>query len=329
MKINMLYSALVLLLSVAVLFALSGCGNDPVDDAHVISHTEADHPFGAIDNHGEYMVANGYNFATCAACHGEDLMGVEIGENGEKVLSCGECHHTTNHIAAFDNTAEHADYLVDNNWDIGSCLLCHKNVESDAGVGFGKSCGSSGCHSEEYGATACNLCHGNMGASDPSQPWTWAPPTGMMDETGASDVAVGAHQAHLRAPSGYTEAVACGECHIVPGSWGSSAHNDGLPAEVTWGTLASANSHNPEWDRVDATCSNVYCHGGTTPVWTQVDGTYSACGSCHGVPPDDAVHLPGWDATFCVTCHSDVIDANGTIIATELHMNGNVERHDP
>jgi predicted CxxxxCH...CXXCH cytochrome family protein len=62
----------------------------------------------------------------------------------------------------------------------------------------------------------------------------------------------------------------------------------------------------PAYDPADATCTNVWCHGGafddseaslTAPRWT-TDGDQASCGSCHGLPPSD--HAAG---AQCATCH--------------------------
>jgi predicted CxxxxCH...CXXCH cytochrome family protein len=86
------------------------------------------------------------------------------------------------------------------------------------------------------------------------------------------------------------------------------------PAKLTWGTLASADQAAPLYDRASATCTN-YCHGqtlqangaNTTPVWTKVDGTQAACGTCHASPPNDlghVVHVSAAAPNFpCATCH--------------------------
>jgi predicted CxxxxCH...CXXCH cytochrome family protein len=86
------------------------------------------------------------------------------------------------------------------------------------------------------------------------------------------------------------------------------------------------------FDPVTKTCSNVACHGkfsfnsvkgaNASVVWT--DLTALTCASCHGMPPTGH---PGMaftpDAKSCASCHSDTVNADGTInIPAGAHMNG-------
>lgn len=155
----------------------------------------------------------------------------------------------------------------------------------------------------------CTDCHGDPSRGDP------APPTDTAGRTAETEVTVGAHQAHL-ATSDWHRAVTCDECHQVPATVNAAGHLDGGEAELTWGSLATAEDATPIWDRATATCADVYCHGSTllgapaggavgrTPVWTQVDDRWDGCGtSCHTNPPGGS-HPPG-DA--CETCHGTVV----------------------
>ena len=82
------------------------------------------------------------------------------------------------------------------------------------------------------------------------------------------------------------------------------------------------------WDHETGVCSNVYCHGefkwngsgnlDNDPVWTTVDGTQAACGTCHGLPPAP----PHFNGDQCSMCHGSVVDENRNIINKEKHMNG-------
>ncbi|MEB2311448.1 MAG: CxxxxCH/CxxCH domain-containing protein [Sorangiineae bacterium] len=170
--------------------------------------------------------------------------------------------------------------------------------------------------------TACNACHGSS-AND-------APPRGVGGETATSMMAVGAHQAHL-VSSGRARAVPCGECHVVPSGWRAPGHLDSpRPAELTFSGVAVAWGAAPTLD--GATCRNTYCHGEhfvaghasggalTRPLWTTVDGTQAACGTCHGLPPP-APHPA--NADDCATCHEN-LDSNLDFIRPELHVDGDV-----
>jgi predicted CxxxxCH...CXXCH cytochrome family protein len=95
-----------------------------------------------------------------------------------------------------------------------------------------------------------------------------------------------------------------------------------MPAEVRFGEVASSDGMFPFWDRVDSTCSMVYCHGATleggrssSPSWT-TDGPLE-CGGCHDV---DTYH----GQPNCSECHQSVSAAK-EIIAPELHINGRTD----
>jgi predicted CxxxxCH...CXXCH cytochrome family protein len=166
----------------------------------------------------------------------------------------------------------------------------------------------------------CSACHGSEANA--------APPLSLAGEEDTSVTEVGAHQAHL-VDGYYRAALSCEDCHVVPDTMGAAGHLDEAPAEVTWGTLATAAGAAGDWDRENTTCNSTYCHGATlsggsntAPDWTVVDGTEVGCGSCHGFPPP----LPHTPSMACANCHGDTVDASGTIdIAGGMHINGEVE----
>lgn len=177
-----------------------------------------------------------------------------------------------------------------------------------------------------------------------------APPR---DTSGRSDLAsigVGAHKAHLQA-SDWHQRFACETCHKVPTQVGELGHmfslgadgatvRDPLPAELTMSGLGTS----AQWDHASATCTNSYCHGdtlhqvdpatsmivmgaggtNTKPVWNVVDGTQSACGTCHGNPPP-APHPQNSDCGLCHQSMNPGDFAAGKFSYAELHINGKVE----
>jgi predicted CxxxxCH...CXXCH cytochrome family protein len=158
-------------------------------------------------------------------------------------------------------------------------------------------------------AAGCSGCHGG-----PSSP---APPRDLLGNTFTTAIGVGAHQAHLQAPSRLSAPIACATCHVVPSAIDSPGHIAAGPAKV-----------NAElgWDRDAQTCAGASCHGPARPTWTS--STQVACGSCHGIPPADANHTPAMSLASCASCHPQTIDASGTIIVTggtSKHINGTVD----
>lgn len=214
---------------------------------------------------------------------------------------------------------------------LSACDLGEREVPPDDGT------------SEEAGSLGCSgACHG--------QGETLSPPR---DTSGRSDLAaigVGAHQAHLKS-SDWHKRFACETCHKVPKEVGEVGHifvlgasgaltKDNLPAELSPSGLGAS----MQWDHATATCSGSYCHGDslvqvdpttgmavgdaggtiTKPVWTTVDGTQSACGTCHGAPPPPP--HPAQDD--CGLCHQSMNPgdfAAKKFSYPELHINGKVE----
>jgi len=185
--------------------------------------------------------------------------------------------------------------------------------------------------------SGCVSCHGSFDNS--------APPISLKGATATSDLAVGAHQVHLT-PGEFRKAVACDECHAVPATVGARSHIDEpgsapTPADVVFGGLAIVDGASPRWDRATASCAASYCHGGTlsggtnvAPLWTKVDGTQAACGTCHGLPPA-TIHggvtphptLPvAGDTRQCNGCHPGTVAADGKVdVPGGLHIDGVVE----
>jgi predicted CxxxxCH...CXXCH cytochrome family protein len=161
---------------------------------------------------------------------------------------------------------------------------------------------------------ACNACHGSTMNN--------APPTDLTGNGATSFRGVGAHQIHL-VGGPFWDGASCNECHTVPNAVDAPGHRDTtLPAEVKFGPLAKIGGVSPSWS--GTSCANTYCHGnfggGTSkvPVWTTVNRTQAACGSCHALPPA----APHPNRTDCVSCHPAVVDANRNIINKALHVDG-------
>jgi hypothetical protein len=153
----------------------------------------------------------------------------------------------------------------------------------------------------------CNFCHGSA-TSD-------APPPDLAGSSDTTEPGVGAHEIHIT--GGATSVpVACEDCHIVPAGVYDAGHLDASPAEVTQGGQAAQRGVVPTYDSATNSCTN-YCHGAdldggtlTSPVWTVVDGTQNACGSCHSLPPG-GFHPPD---PMCDDCHAP--------LSNTTHING-------
>jgi predicted CxxxxCH...CXXCH cytochrome family protein len=165
--------------------------------------------------------------------------------------------------------------------------------------------------------SGCSIaCHGD----DTSN----APPKSVSGATDTTATPVGAHQAHLIASPTWHHKVECADCHVVPATVDAPGHIDGdNKAEVIFSMRAGGTAS--AWN--GTTCT-VGCHGqagwggtNSTPTWTRVDGTQSACGSCHGAPPPP----PHPSGSNCATCHPTMEENSLTFRDPDSHINGVVD----
>jgi predicted CxxxxCH...CXXCH cytochrome family protein len=173
-------------------------------------------------------------------------------------------------------------------------------------------------------ATSCTACHGDVNP---------APPRDLDGETRTSAAGVGAHQTHL-VGTGRSRTVPCETCHQVPSKVLAAGHIDSMrPAEVVFSGIAELPGTTASYSR--GACQNIACHGAvwasgddsagtiTEPIWTKVDGTQNACGTCHGLPPPHP-HPQGSATTTCSDCHEDISPDNATFVRPDLHVDGEV-----
>ena len=176
----------------------------------------------------------------------------------------------------------------------------------------------------------CTSCHGNAATGEP-----W-PPLGTKGETQTTQTAVGAHQAHMKGGAWHRE-VMCQDCHAMPFS---TTHSNGT-TDFAWSTVASAGGSSPSYDTNAVTCQSTYCHGVTlnppksggtiarTPKWTEVNGSWDACGTtCHTLPPGGG--HPQSDQ--CQTCHTGVMSqfnasnpSASVWVNSKLHIDGKID----
>lgn len=162
----------------------------------------------------------------------------------------------------------------------------------------------------------CSLgCHGTEVST--------APPQALGGITATTARGVGAHRAHVGVAATWHRQVVCSDCHNVPAEVGAPGHLDGdNKAELTFGSSVSMGSM---WNGTSCTtgCHGNAAFGGTspTPVWTQVDGSQSTCGSCHGTPPP-APHPTGAN---CASCHPTMEESSLTFRDPASHIDGKVD----
>ncbi len=184
----------------------------------------------------------------------------------------------------------------------------------------------------------CSSCHGSI--MNP------APPPDAAGNTSTSDPMVGAHQVHLNG-SAFAAQVECSTCHIVPQSIASGVHPGGISSAtlVTFSGVAYTQTNTPGTRFYDSTaavvipnptfnaktlqCSNTYCHGNFkggnnfSPTWNIVNGSQDSCGSCHGLPPNDATHQgKGITLNSCYYCLSPMIGPEAVNANVSMHVTG-------
>ena len=289
------------------------------DPGHIDTALPAELTFGGMGaggawNHDTQTCTNTY-------CHGATLSNTIDGATGGTAggsatepkwtlvdtsqAQCGSCHGAPPPAPHPTNT---------------DCGTCHPTMNPGAGMVIAYPELHIDGHLDVINAAACDSCHGSNGQS--------APPKDTLNNIATTFKGVGAHSQHLASNSTWHATINCTECHAVPAGINDQGHIDSpLPAELVFGPLAGASStYN------GTACSNTYCHGGgtgvlkggarTSPIWTQVDGTQSQCGSCHGAPPP----APHPTDSNCASCHPTMTAGAGLVIAyPALHIDGKVD----
>lgn len=319
-----------MLISTLLLIGFYGCGSVK-DGDYSYSTTPGFHPFGESEDdltkHADYLRSGDHSLSECTKCHGADLRGEDNGaedDEDENDRSCYECHNSNNHLVEFNGSSrDHESYMVEHNWNMDACFVCHSTFATDQRVSLGGSCSNSSCHNQSTdGLFNCNTCHGST-VGDGTYPGNWAPPEDLRGNRFNTEPGVGNHQSHVSMTTGNFGVYACNVCHVMPQSWSSTGHIwDSTPirAEVVFGLPATRRGAEPVYDFDNHTCSSTYCHWGKTAEWTQVGG-WTDCGSCHSMPPETP-HLQDLTREDCYQCHGRVIDDTGKIINPRLHANG-------
>ena len=260
-----------------------------------------------------------WNGTTCSNvyCHGATLTsgGAPAGGTATRPVwtvvdgsqsQCGSCH----------GTPPPAPHPQNND-----CGTCHDTMTAGGGLVITDPTRHIDGNLDVNTNQACNECHGSSTNN--------APPKDTLNNTATNTRGVGAHQQHLAPQTQDFAAIACADCHRVPGTLSSLGHVDSaLPAELTFSSRAGTS---PAWN--GAICSNLYCHGATltsgtggaggtatTPLWSKVDGTQAQCGSCHGFPPP----APHPADTNCMSCHPNA-GPGMTFSDPSKHVDGNLD----
>ena len=244
------------------------------------------------------------------------------------------------HPEGFKDNITSADFhgktIAKQNYDLGFCKKCH---------GYDYKGGSTNvscliCHNKVNGPENCTTCHGSSVNA--------APPKDLTRDSVRTARGVGAHQIHLLGGT-MDRPFACTECHKVPKTINDAGHIDqSSGAEIIFDSTSVFYKSNAKYNSQTVSCENVYCHGnfanGNTtnmPVWNDVSGSASACGTCHGdknaIDPQDKARPKtisqggthpdkgAFGTTTCSNCHGLVIDINLKFTDPSKHINGKVD----
>lgn len=277
--------------------------------------------------HSVHTLSSGNNYG-CADCH----LGTV---NNDTTIPAGKI---ANHVNAVKNVYVNPTRGGDGtDYSGGSCATtnCHGGASPTWSTDLSAVNQCTKCHGDQADATANKAAPGLNGVGKDTD-----------GNNLAADAQVGAHNAHLKSASNYTNDVACSSCHAVPGSVNAAGHIDtARPAELTFDNFAN-NFGNTTSSYTGGTCSNTYCHGGAmpngsdngsdpTPTWNDTaylsgsPSTAGDCGKCHGAPPSGAGYSPNSHSGSetignCSGCHQH-LNNDGTFNNASLHMNGVVE----
>lgn len=188
--------------------------------------------------------------------------------------------------------AFHAAWLKGNKFPLSRCQQCHG--DDFAGGAVQVSCSGNNCHAEK--PTSCTTCHHS----------NTTPPTPRPDE--------GAHALHQ---------AYCSTCHEIPAETVADVERHASGDATTLlrfsGIAVNANANaKPAWDPASKRCTNTYCHGTTSPAWT--DLTKLSCSNgCHQAPPASHARWARVASTIesCASCHPSPTDPR--------HVNGVVD----
>jgi predicted CxxxxCH...CXXCH cytochrome family protein len=226
-------------------------------------------------------------------------------------FAAGTCSNVYCHGDAFANSgATHPQPTWTGGATQGECGSCHGAPPTGSSHPADPDCAR--CHTDKtiaahingkidlgIEAAGCSGCHGGPDSPNPLS---------------------GAHLGHTEALHALTGKISCESCHVVPATLTAAGHLDAAPAEVT---LKAGGTFNGG----DKSCAAVGCHGGTQVAWN-AGPSAAACGSCHGIPPNNGAHFSTLTLTDCVRCHAQTVDGFGNIKIVDgmsTHINGRTD----
>jgi predicted CxxxxCH...CXXCH cytochrome family protein len=281
---------------------------------------------------------------SCTTCHGTPPKSGAHEAHVSAGMGCETCHtkpaswSDVGHILLADGEVDPAPAEVRldrGGFASGACsnTYCHgPATPSWNGGPAAAACGT--CHAippANHPPGACASCHGRVVDADARiiNRALHADGKVSLGDDGGTCLSChpkpgGAHESHIDAKHQISARIACSECHRVPAQVTSPGHLSGraevFPAGGA-GPIATAGGAMPSWD--GARCSDTHCHGrASAPLsWVPSPAGF-ACGTCHGVPPQNVTHTGATLAT-CYMCHGAAIDASARLLPA--HINGVVD----
>ena len=179
------------------------------------------------------------------------------------------CHNQGGHPVPYNDNSH---YSVTSTTFPGSCSACHD--VSAPSTKAGPACQTCHVAASPLSAANCTSCHAS-------------PPNGAAPAGAAYANIAGAHAAHLALTSAGTP-ISCDTCHSGLGpSLQNLNHYNRAKSRVAPGDVAFLATYNAKTGASSflagsLTCTNVSCHGGTSPNWqTGAFNVNTACTLCH------------------------------------------------
>lgn len=268
----------------------------------------------------------------CSMCHptadeNNTIVRKDLHINGTINLSLekfSEYHGKNADLLTPTSSTFHGKLVRQQNWDLSNCKLCHGDNYSG---GVSKSSCNT-CHTNT--PEDCLTCHGGLLNT------TGSPPPDINGNTTSASRGVGAHASYFGITK-LSNNVKCASCHVVPKNYFDPGHIDSpSPAEVIFKDLSTTKGAQPVWDTSTLRCSLTYCHGNfpggnkdRVVKWTNFSKDAAACGTCHGLPPEDPTrsgYTHQQSIRECENCHANVVGPNLKIINKDLHINGRADQ---
>lgn len=334
--------------------------------ANLYCHSNAS-PVGGGTNSYAPVQWNQAAALTCASCHattgataaGQTLLSRKHashinGGAGNYTFTCDECHAETasdNSSSAIADKTKHVNGAKD--WKF-SATSTSGAVDQSAGtydMAGTKTCSGIYCHSQGRSTTS------PFGGS-PNSDLAWTAGTATCESchsgnaSATNKMGTSAHGAHMNQAAYLGTNLMCSRCHQDTVSSASDTAINTASFHVN-GSRDVRMSDGGTWN--GTTCTNSYCHSNGTETPTYVasvpnwsGGTLAnTCKTCHGTEGGSIAGEPRYAnntasfntrnghllgdhvsaATDCVKCHDTAVNADGTLKAGGVHLNGSREVH--